>query len=174
MGDYTVLIATLRMLQLQKTAHLVLRRFITLPAHDTKARTGFAEPQGFRGRILAAPLAEQERVSNLGLWARGQFTPLDIVRVGKLGHTLETLGRLFWSAVFPIEGTGWGHLRPQTSLALPPGRADLKKLVSNLAGWDLTGGSPLQGFPFISRGWPRLEHTGSSIQKLLYPSKLVF
>ena len=43
MGDYTVLIATFRVLELQKTAHLVLRRFITPPAHDTKARTGFAE-----------------------------------------------------------------------------------------------------------------------------------
>ena len=174
MGDYTVLIATLRVLELQKAAHLVLRRFITPPAHDPKARTGFAEPQGLRGRILATPLAKQERVSDLGLWARGQFAPLDIVRVGKLGHALETLGRLFWSAVFPIECAGWGHLRPQTSLALPPGRADLKKFVRNPAGWDLARGGPLQGFPFISRGWPRLEHAGSSIQELLYTGQLVF
>ena len=55
MGDYTVLIAILRMLELQEAAHLVLRRFITPPAHDTKARTGFAKPQGFGGRILATP-----------------------------------------------------------------------------------------------------------------------
>ena len=54
--------------------------------------TNFTKAPGLDGCILAARFAKQKRISNLGLWARGQFTPFYIVCVGKLGHALEIRG----------------------------------------------------------------------------------
>ena len=154
MRDYHLALATLGVLALKEAAHSVPGSFITLPAVHTEAGASFTQPLRLRGGILAAVLAEQEGVTDLGLGPRGELTPFNIVGVSEFGHTLKARRHVRRFIVFPIQGTGWGHLRPQTLLALQAGGSDLDNIVGDFACGDLGAVCPSEVFPFISGRWP--------------------
>ena len=131
-----------------------------------------AHLQGPGCRILAALLAEEQRVTHLGLRPRGEPTPLSIVRVREFGDTLRARRHVRRSAVLPIQGTVRDNFRLQASLELPPeGPTWTHSCAISQAGPPFGAGrrSPL---PSSLVRWARLQHAVGSIDIPTSPSQL--
>merc|ERR1712078_706570 len=88
---------------LRKPTQLVLRRFASPPACALKSRAHLSKPLWLSSGILRTHLAKQECVTHLGLGARGEETPLNVVRGSELGHPPETRRGVLDTTIFPIQ-----------------------------------------------------------------------